>query len=150
MNHIRHIYHIILRTKGSLPAIPETAKSLVIDRIIHVCSRKENRVYAVNSFLNHVHILVEVSIKGNIPELINKVKTSLYTRMKDNPDFPDFTGWCAGYDSFTVEYKNLNRWTNHIAGQRQWHISHSFEEEYNLLLTENGFKPVSLKIKDYE
>ena len=51
----------------------------------------------------------------------------------------DFSGWAAGFDSFSVSFNDLNRVKHHIEKQETVHQELSFEDEYDQLLEENGF-----------
>ena len=55
------------------------------------------------------------------------------------PEYADFSGWAAGFDSFSVSFNDLNRVKHHIEKQETVHQELSFEDEYDQLLEENGF-----------
>ena len=57
------------------------------------------------------------------------------------PEYADFSGWAAGFDSFSVSFSDLHRLRRHIEEQHTIHQEISFEEEYGQLLEENGFDP---------
>jgi putative transposase len=61
--------------------------------------------------------------------------------MKNNSLFPLFKGWSVGYGSFTCSYSDLDRLIEYINNQQIHHKKVSFEEEYRILLLQNGIIP---------
>ena len=127
MGRIRHLYHLIFVTKGRKMTIPTTGKGLMLERMTRIFTGKGCRVHAANAFLNHVHVLVEIPNSGDFS--------------KKTPEYADFSGWAAGFDSFSVSFSDLHRLRRHIEEQHTIHQEISFEEEYGQLLEENGFDP---------
>nr|WP_240049114.1 transposase [Alistipes finegoldii] len=87
----------------------------------------------------HVHILVEIPSPTDFAKIINKVKSSTGVVYRKYPEYADFSGWAAGFDSFSVSFNDLNRVKHHIEKQETVHQELSFEDEYDQLLEENGF-----------
>ena len=141
MGRIRHLYHLIFVTKGRKMTIPTTGKGLMLERMTRIFTGKGCRVHAANAFLNHVHVLVEIPNSGDFSKIVNKVKGATGTVYQKTPEYADFYGWAAGFDSFSVSFSDLHRLRRHIEEQHTIHQEISFEEEYGQLLEENGFDP---------
>lgn len=139
MNHIRHITHIILSTYNFRLTIPEATKCRLLDYISGVIRRRKCHVHAINSHLNHLHILVELQASSDLPVTMNKIKGSTASRFRGADDYPDFTGWNPGYDSFMISYSDLTQTIHDIENQSTIHQTLSFEDEYRTLLRDNGF-----------
>ena len=107
-----------------------TTKGMILDQMVQIFTRKGCHVYACNAFLNHVHILVEIPSPTDFAKIINKVKSSTGVVYRKNPEYADFSGWAAGFDSFSVSFNEK---------QETVHQELSFEDEYDQLLEENGF-----------
>ena len=87
-------------------------------------------------------IIIPVAVGLFPPEvafIINKVKSSTGVVYRKYPEYADFSGWAAGFDSFSVSFNDLNRVKHHIEKQETVHQELSFEDEYDQLLEENGF-----------
>ena len=138
-NKLRHIYHIIFITKRQEMTIPMTTKGMILDQMVQIFTRKGCHVYACNAFLNHVHILVEIPSPTDFAKIINKVKSSTGVVYRKYSEYAHFSGWAAGFDSFSVSFNDLNRVKHHIEKQETVHQELSFEDEYDQLLEENGF-----------
>lgn len=139
MGKIRHIYHIIFITKGYNMSIPMEEKDLLLDRMTQIFAGKGCPVYAINAFLNHVHVLVEIPRTENFNRIMNKVKSSTGALYRKNPEHTDFVGWMYGFDSFSVSFGDIQQLKQRIDEQQSIHQELSFEEEYRQLLEENGF-----------
>lgn len=149
MGKIRHIYHLIFITKGFKMSIPMNEKHILLDRIKYLFTRRDCHVYAVDAFLNHVHILVEIPQIDNFNKIINKVKGATGALHTKYPEYTEYLAWTSGFDSFSVSFSNLCQVKQYIENQQAIHQELSFEEEYRQLLEENGFtmkasSPVSL------
>lgn len=88
-----------------------------------------------------MHVLVEIPNSGDFSKIVNKVKGATGTVYQKTPEYADFSGWAAGFDSFSVSFSDLHRLRRHIEEQHTIHQEISFEEEYGQLLEENGFDP---------
>ena len=77
-----------------------TTKGMILDQMVQIFTRKGCHVYACNAFLNHVHILVEIPSPTDFAKIINKVKSSTGVVYRKYPEYADFSGWAAGFDSF--------------------------------------------------
>ncbi len=141
MGRIRHLYHLIFVTKGCKMTLPTKGKELMIDLMTRIFTGKGCHVYAANTFLNHVHILVEIPNPADFSKIVNKVKSTTGTIYLKRPEYADFSGWAAGFDSFSVSFSDLHQIRQHIEQQHTIHQEISFEEEYVQLLEENGFDP---------
>ena len=64
---------------------------------------------------------------------------SILEPLSQYSEYADFSGWAAGFDSFSVSFNDLNRVKHHIEKQETVHQELSFEDEYDQLLEENGF-----------
>lgn len=155
MNNLRHIYHIIFITKGCKMSILMEGKDLLPDRMTQIFTGKGCQVHAINAFLNHVHILVEIPQTENFNKIVNKVKSSTGVLCRKNPEHTDFVGWVPGFDSFSVSFGNIHQLKQLIEEQQSIHRELSFEEEYRQLLEENRFsssqtlRPASLPTNNH-
>ena len=87
--------------------IPTTGKGLMLERMTRIFTGKGCRVHAANAFLNHVHVLVEIPNSGDFSKIVNKVKGATGTVYQKTPEYADFSGWAAGFDSFSVSFSEL-------------------------------------------
>ena len=117
-----------------------TTKGMILDQMVQIFTRKGCHVYACNAFLNHVHILVEIQSPTDFAKIINKVKSSTGVVYRKYPEYADFSGSAAGFDSVSVSFYELNRVKHHIEKPQRVHQEISIEDGYGQLLEEHGVK----------
>ena len=139
MSFHRHIFHLVTRTKNSEPTIPEESKTEMFRFIMEMCKREKWKLIRINSYLDHLHILIE--LPGNVmPDYVMKlIKGRTSTVFSGHQSFPHFRGWAQGYASFTVSYYEVEHIKNYIIGQADHHSQESSSDEFWRLLAECGY-----------
>ena len=137
----QHLYHIVFRTKGSLPTIMQDHVNDLYAYITGIIKHKNSHLYRLNGVENHLHILTDMNPSIAPINFIKDIKVSTSIWMKSSNFFPAFIGWAVGYGSFTCSYKDIDRLIDYIKNQQEHHKKISFEEEYRNLLFEYGIIP---------
>ena len=137
----QHLYHIVFRTKESLPTISQDNSTYLYAYITGIIKHKSSHLYRINGVENHLHILTDINPSIAPIDFIKDIKVSTSIWMKSNNYFPAFKGWAVGYGSFTCSYMDLGRLINYIKEQQEHHKKISFEDEYRKLLLEYGITP---------
>ena len=137
----QHLYHIVFRTKDSLPAIKQDHVNDLYAYITGIIKHKDSHLYRLNGVENHLHILTDMNPSMAPIDFIKDIKVSTSIWMKSSNFFPAFNGWAVGYGSFTCSYKDIDRLIDYIKNQQEHHKKISFEEEYRKLLLEYGITP---------
>ena len=60
--------------------------------------------------------------------------------MKESGKFPDFEHWAEGSCALTYSIRDKDMIINYIKKQKEHHALVSFEDEYRILLEENGIQ----------
>jgi REP element-mobilizing transposase RayT len=137
----QHLYHIVFRTKDSLPTISQDNSTDLYAYIAGIIKHKSSHLYRINGVENHLHILTDMNPSIAPIDFIKDIKVSTSIWMKQSNLFADFNGWSVGYDSFTCSYKDIASLINYIKNQQEHHKKVSFEDEYRKLLLECGINP---------
>jgi putative transposase len=137
----QHLYHIVFRTKDSLPTIKQDDVNDLYAYITGIIKHKNSHLYRINGVENHLHILTDMNPSIAPIDLIKDTKVSTSIWMKSSNLFPAFKGWAVGYGSFTCSYKDIDTLIDYIKNQQEHHKKISFEEEYRNLLFEYGITP---------
>ena len=137
----QHLYHIVFRTKDSLPTICQDNSTDLYAYIAGIIKHKRSHLYRINGVENHLHILTDMNPSIAPIDLIKDIKVSTSIWMKQSNLFVDFNGWSVGYGSFTCSYKDIASLINYIKNQQEHHKKISFEDEYRKLLLECGINP---------
>jgi putative transposase len=134
------LYHLVFRTKDSLPTIKQDNAGQLYSYIIGIVKNKNSHLYRINGVENHLHILSDIHPSVSLADLMKVVKVSTSVWMKESNLFPAFNGWSDGYAAFTCSYMDIERLIDYIKNQQEHHKKRSFEEEYRILLMESGVK----------
>jgi len=83
---------------------------------------------------NHIHLLVPLGKKINIPELIGDIKrdSSNWIKQQD-ANFGNFY-WQKGYGAFSIGQSQVETVVKYINGQKEHHEKQNFKGEFRALL----------------
>ena len=137
----QHLFHIVIRTKGSQPSIYLNHINDLCAYITGTVKNKKSHLYRINGVENHLHILTDINPLLAPADFIRDIKVSSSIWMKAGNLFPAFKGWSVGYGSFTCSYRDLDRLIEYIKNQQVHHTKISFEQEYRTILQEYGIIP---------
>ena len=138
MSYIQSLVHIVLNTKYREMSInPEEAKRLYA-YIIAVLSNNDCHVLAINGIPNHIHILMSLSSKKCLSDVVRDLKRSTSYWMKKSGFFPVFKGWEKEFASFNISYSHKDAVAQYIYNQQEHHKSLKFDTEYENLILKNG------------
>jgi len=132
------IYHLVFRTKDSLPTIKQNYADQLYAYITGIIKHKNSHLYRINGVENHLHILTDLHPSIALADFIREIKVSSSLWIKSGDLFPEFNGWAEGYGSFTCSYKDMGSLIDYIKNQQEHHRKKNFEEEYRILLKESG------------
>jgi REP element-mobilizing transposase RayT len=134
------LYHLVFRTKDSLPTIKQDNVNQLYSYITGIIKHKNSHLYRINGDENHLHILTDLHPSIALADFMREIKVSSSIWMKNSDLFSAFTGWSDGYGSFTCSYMDLGRLLDYIKNQQEHHRKKTFEEEYRIMLMESGVK----------
>jgi REP element-mobilizing transposase RayT len=134
------LYHLVFRTKDSLPTIRQEHVDQLYAYITGIIKNKNSHLYRINGVENHLHVLTDLHPSLALADFMKDVKVSSSIWMKNVDLFPAFNGWADGYGSFTCSFKDVERLIHYIKNQQEHHRKMTFEDEYRRLLTEAGIK----------
>ena len=138
MSYTRLLYHIVFRTKHSVPAIEIAHEGELYSYIWGFIKNKDSILYRIGGMPDHIHLLIELSVKLALADFMRDLKTSSAKWLKNNTLFPCFCGWGNGYAAFTYNLKDKETIANYIKIQKEHHAGVSMQEEIKRLLQENG------------
>ncbi len=137
MSHSCNYQHIVFHTARSQATIPEGSKCILFAYILSMCRSHNVALIRINSYLNHVHMLVKLPPTIAVADFVKMVKQNTSVAFKGHAEFPNFCGWNEGYGAFSVSMQNVDMVVNYIKRQEQHHGNVSFKDEYISLLHEN-------------
>ncbi len=136
-NHI----HIVFSTKNRYPFLNDNSLQNELHKHIKQCSvLNHSYIEEINSHLDHIHILVNLSKNISISRYLWSIKRDSSKWIKEyEKRFKNFF-WQRGYGAFTVGHREIQYVKQYILDQKKHHERKSFKEEFIELLCEHGIK----------
>jgi len=105
-----------------------------------IARHHDGECYRVGGVADHVHLVVRLSRKTCIADLISELKSSSTRWIKArSPAFVKFA-WQRGYGAFSVGPKDLGAVIAYIDSQAEHHKARTFQDEYRLFLRQYGIE----------
>ena len=105
-----------------------------------IIQNHKHKLLAIGSMPDHIHIFIGYNINQLIPDLVEEIKTSSNTWIKQQ-GFTKFKfDWQKGYGAFTHSRSQINQVVKYIENQGKHHQKKSFKDEYIEILVKNGIE----------
>lgn len=138
-NSYHQIYiHVVFSTKNRERLIREPLKTDLLKYINGIIQNNESKPISLNSHLDHVHLLIGLSPKVSISDLIRDIKSNSSKWVNENRKSLGKFSWQSGYGCFSVSRSNLKAVIEYIENQEEHHSVKSFKDEYLELLKRHG------------
>ena len=89
---------------------------------------------------DHIHIFIGYNVNYLIPDLVEEIKTSSNSWVKQNKLTQYKFEWQKGYGAFSHSRSQLDTVVNYILNQEKHHKKKSFREEYLEILRKNDIQ----------
>jgi putative transposase len=129
------LIHVVFSTKDRRPFLREPeVRNVMIGYLIGTLRNIECPSLIVGAVEDHVHVLCNLHRTVAIARLVEQIKTSSSSRIKEEgPQVADFH-WQNGYGAFSVSQSSADQVRAYIANQEEHHRRRTFQEEFRLLL----------------
>jgi REP element-mobilizing transposase RayT len=129
------LLHFIFSTAGRRPLILPEFRDDLFAYLGGIVREMNGTALIINGESDHVHMLIRVRPVHSAAVIVRVVKanSSRWVRGKYSPRF----GWQTGYGVFSVSESHVAAVTEYIAGQKEHHEKHSFQEEFVAFLKKN-------------
>ena len=98
--------------------------------ITGVIEKRKQKLIAINSVSDHIHILVGFGTTITITDLLHNIKQSSSKFINKNQWTPGHFSWQEGYGAFSYSRSHLDNVYHYIQNQQEHHKTKSFREEY--------------------
>jgi putative transposase len=82
------LYHLVFRTKESLPTIKQENADQLYAYISGIIKNKNSHLYRINGVENHLHILTDLHPSIALADFMRDVKVSTSLWIKERKSFP--------------------------------------------------------------
>ena len=133
-------FHLVFAVKNRQALIMKNWKDDLEKYLTSIIQSHKHNLLAIGSMPDHVHIFIGYNVNQLIPDLVEDLKTSSNTWVKQQ-GFTKFKfDWQKGYGAFTHSRSQINQVINYIMNQEKHHHKKSFKEEYKEILVKNGIE----------
>ena len=124
--------HIIFSTKNRTDLISPDIEDELFAYIGSFSGKNDSKLISAGGTENHLHLLISMSKKIKLSELVGKIKrdSSKWIKTKNITSF----GWQDGYGAFSVGPTQIDGVKEYIANQKKHHSKKSFEDEFRYFL----------------
>lgn len=128
------LVHIVFSTKNRADLITLDIENDLFGYIHGIIENNGSRLIIAGGTANHIHLLVSLGKKIDIPELVGDIKrdSSIWIK-RQRASFRDFY-WQKGYGAFSIGKSQVPTVLNYIKNQKEHHKQQDFKEEYRVLL----------------
>ena len=130
MSYVQLLYHVIIRTKASQPALSLEHSDELYRYIWGIIKNKNSLLYRVNGVEDHIHILFSLHPTIALSDFMREMKAETSKMLKRTVGFEKFTAWSEGYAALSYSLKDKEMIINYIKNQREHHKTISFRDEY--------------------
>lgn len=129
--------HLVFSPKNKNALIERQWKDELEKYISGIIQNHGHKLLAIGSMPDHIHIFLGYNLNHLIPKLVEDIKTSTNSWIKEK-NFSNFKfDWQKGYGAFSHSRTQLDTVINYILNQETHHKKKSFKEEYLEILKKN-------------
>jgi len=120
----------VFAVKGRQSLIHDGFREELHKYITGIVENRKQKLIAINSMPDHIHILVGFGTTITIADLIHDVKIASSKLVNEHRWIPGKFSWQNGYGGFSYSRSHLDRVVKYILNQQKHHKRKSFREEY--------------------
>jgi REP element-mobilizing transposase RayT len=121
---------IVFAVKWRQGLIKESFRENVHKYITGIVKNRGQKLIAINSMPDHIHILVGFGTNITIADLVHDIKIASSNFINDHRFIRGKFGWQNGYGAFSYSRSHIDRIVKYILNQQKPHKTKTFREEY--------------------
>ena len=126
--------HIVFSTKNRADLIAPEIENDLFGYIHGIIVNNGSKLIIANGTMNHIHLLISLPKKIDVPVLIGDIKRDSSSWIKkQDARFNDFY-WQKGYGAFSIGQSQVPIVANYIKRQKEHHKQQDFKHEFRALL----------------
>ncbi len=130
--------HYIWATKNRERVLTKEILKRLMSHIREYCRQKGIFVVEMGGYLEHLHLLVDLSPAKSVAETINLVKGESSHWINSSDLLPGKFAWQVRYSAFSVSASQKERVAEYIRNQENHHHKKSFQEELTAFYQKHG------------
>ena len=133
-------FHLVFAVKHREALICKHWKTDLEKYITGIVQNHKHKMLAINAMPDHIHILIGYNLSHLIPDLVEEIKTSTNSWVKQNGFSKYKFDWQRGYGAFTHSHSQMDKVIKYVMNQEVHHKKKSFKDEYLEMLKNNEIK----------
>ena len=125
--------HVVFAVEGRQSIIPTENKEELHKYITGILTRQKQKLIAVNSMPDHIHILVGQKPDISLSDLVGDIKTGSTNHINRSGWVAGRFSWQEGFGAFSYSHSQLGTVIRYIQNQERHHAK-KFQDEYRTLL----------------
>jgi REP element-mobilizing transposase RayT len=128
--------HIVFAVKGRGNLIRREWKEELHEYITGIVRNEKQKLIAINSMPDHIHMLVGLKPDIALSNLVRDVKANSSRFVNEKAWVRGKFNWQEGFGAFSHSHSEIDRVVRYIQSQEQHHSKKSFTGEYMDMLKE--------------
>ena len=133
-------FHLVFAVKNRDALIHKEWKDEMEMYITGIIQNHRHKLLAIGSMSDHIHILIGYNVNHLIPDLVEEVKTSTNTWIREKKLSKYKFEWQNGYGAFTHSRSQIDTVAKYIITQEEHHKKKTFKNEYLEILKKNDIE----------
>ncbi len=117
----RTYYHLVWGTKHRKEIITATVEPVLFQYLTNKAVENEIRVYAVNGWYEHVHMVVSIPPKLSVADAVKRLKGASSYYINEQDLLKEKFVWQRGYGVLTVGKRHLDQAIDYVERQKEHH-----------------------------
>ena len=122
--------HIVIAVKCREYLLTKDIRPEIFKYIAGIVKQRKHKLYIVNGYLDHVHILLGLNSDDKISDLVGSIKRNSADYIKEKQLIKGKFQWQEGYGAFSYSKSQMEQVYNYISEQEEHHRKKTFKEEY--------------------
>ena len=133
-------FHLVFAVKNRDALIHKEWKDEMEMYITGIIQNHRHKLLAIGSMPDHIHILIGYNVNHLIPDLVEEIKTSTNTWIREKKLSKYKFDWQNGYGAFTHSRSQIDTVAKYIITQEEHHKKKTFKNEYLEILKKNDIE----------
>ena len=129
--------HLVFAPKNHNALIGKAWKNDLEKYITGTVQNHNHKMLAIGAMPDHIHIFIGYNVNHLIPDLVEEIKTSSNTWIKNSKFTKFHFEWQKGYGAFSHSRSQLDTVIKYVLNQESHHKKKTFKEEYLEILKKN-------------
>ena len=122
--------HIVFAVQGRRNVIGKDRKEELHKYITGIIRNKQQKLIAINSMPDHVHIFIGMKPNIALSDLVRDMKNNSSAFINEKKWGKGKFRWQEGFGAFSYAHSQINAVVKYIQDQEKHHARRSFKDEY--------------------